>query len=101
RSFPTAMATWEAMAAGVPIIAGAVLRDPQLRTFGVVDLLVRNDVLAELCSDAFDGDPLELPVIGLSHGRHYRVVDVKFQTLELLRTGDLTTAAGELDTLAQ
>ncbi len=101
RSLDAAIATWDAMHAGVPIIAGAVLRDPQLRTFGVVDLLVRSDVLAELCADVFAGDPLELPVIGLSHGRHYRVVEVKFQTLELLRTGDLTTAAGEHDTLAQ
>ena len=101
RSLGAATATWEAMRAGIPVIAGAVLRDPQLRTFGVVDLLVRNDVLAELCIDAFAGDPLELPVIGLSHGRHYRIVDVKFQTLEILRNGDLTTGAGELDTLAQ
>src|SRR5690348_15381564 len=101
RSLGAATATWDAMAAGIPIIAGGVLRDPQLRMFGVVDLLVRNDVLAELCPDAFAGDPLELPVIGLSHGRHYRVVDVKFQTLELLKTGDLTTSAGALDTNAQ
>ncbi|HEU5288650.1 MAG TPA: hypothetical protein VFV20_09615 [Candidatus Limnocylindria bacterium] len=101
RSFDAATATWEAMRAGVPIIAGAVVRDPQLRMFGVIDLLVRSDVLAELCVDAFAGDPLELPVIGLSHGRHYRVVDVKFQTLEILKNGDLTTSAGELDTLAQ
>jgi len=101
RSLDAAIATWEAMQAGVPVIAGGVLRDPQLRTFGIVDLLVRNDALAEMCPDAFAGDPLELPVIGLSHGRHYRVVEVKFQTLELLRSGDLTTAAGELDTLVQ
>ncbi len=101
RSLDAAIATWEAMRAGVPIIAGAVLRDPQLRMYGVVDLLVRNDVLAELCPDAYTGDPLELPVIGLSHGRHYRVVDVKFKTLELLKNGDLTTAGAEQDTLAQ
>ncbi len=101
RSLDAATATWEAMRAGIPIIGGAVVRDPQLRTFGVIDLLVRNDVLAELCVEAFAGDPLELPVIGLSHGRHYRVVDVKFQTLEILKNGDLTTSAAELDTLAQ
>jgi len=101
RSIDAAAATWEAMRGGRPIIAGAVLRDPQLRTFGIADLLVRSDVLAELCADAFAGDPLELPVIGLSHGRHYRIVEVKFQTVELLKNGDLTTAAGELDTLVQ
>ncbi|HZP97347.1 MAG TPA: hypothetical protein VFC31_13590 [Candidatus Limnocylindria bacterium] len=101
RSLAAATATWEAMRAGIPIIAGAVVRDPQLRMYGVVDLLVRSDVLAELCVEAFAGDPLELPVIGLSHGRHYRVVDVKFQTLEILRSGDLTMSAAEHDTLAQ
>ncbi len=101
RSLDAAIATWDAMHAGIPIIAGAVLRDPQLRMFGVADLLVRSDVLAELCPDAFAGDPLELPVIGLSHGRHYRVVEVKFQMVEILRTGDLTTSAGEHDTIAQ
>jgi hypothetical protein len=101
RSLDAGYATWEAMRAGIAIIAGAVLRDPQLRTYGVADLLVRSDVLAELCPDAFVGDPLELPVIGLSHGRHYRVVEVKFQMVELLKNGDLTTGAGELDTLVQ
>jgi hypothetical protein len=101
RSLDAALATWDAMSAGIPIIAGAVVRDPQLRTFGIVDLLVRTDVLAELCPDAFIGDPLELPVIGLAHGRHYRVVEVKFKTIEILKTGDMTTAAGEVDTLTQ
>lgn len=101
RSLDAAGATWDAMRAAAPIIAGAVIRDPQLRTFGIADLLVRSDVLAELSPDAFAGDPLELPVIGLSHGRHYRIVEVKFQTVELLKNGDLTTSAGELDTLVQ
>src|SRR5262249_31790059 len=101
RSLDAANATWDAMRSGAPIVAGAVLRDPQLRHYGIADLLVRNDVLAELCPDAFAGDPLELPVIGLSHGRHYRAVEVKFKTLELLKTGELTTSAGELDTLVQ
>jgi hypothetical protein len=102
RSLSAAIATHEAMQAGVPIIAGGVLRDPQLRMFGVVDLLVRSDVLGQLCPGAFIGDPLELAAIGLSHGRHYRVVDVKFKTLDLLvRTGGLSTSPSDLDTLAQ
>ena len=48
------------------------------------------------------GDPLELAAIGLSHGRHYRVVDVKFKTLNILKTtGGLSTSPSDLDTLAQ
>ena len=101
RALSAAIATQEAMQAGVPIIAGGVLRDPQLRMFGVVDLLVRSDVLGQLSPSAFVGDPLELAAIGLSHGRHYRVVDVKFKTLDLLRTGGLSTSPSDLDTLAQ
>ena len=101
RILGAAIATQEAMQAGVQIIAGSVLRDPQLRMYGVVDLLVRSDVLGQLCPAAFVGDPLELAAIGLSHGRHYRVVDVKFRTLDLLKTGGLSTSPSDLDTLAQ
>ncbi len=101
RALSAAIATQEAMQAGAAVIAGGVLRDPQLRMFGVVDLLVRSDVLGELCPSAFVGDPLELAAIGLSHGRHYRVVDVKFRTLDLLKTGGLSTSPSDLDTLAQ
>jgi len=101
RLLSAAIATQEAMQAGVPIIASGVLRDPQLRMFGVVDLLVRSDVLGQLSPGAFVGDPLELAAIGLSHGRHYRVVDVKFRTLDLLKTGGLSTSPSDLDTLAQ
>jgi hypothetical protein len=101
RLLSAATATHEAMQAGVPIIAAGVLRDPQLRMFGVVDLLVRSDVLGQLSPEAFVGDPLELAAIGLSHGRHYRIVDVKFRTLDLLKSGGLSTSPSDLDTLAQ
>jgi hypothetical protein len=101
RLLSAATATQEAMRAGVAIIAAGVLRDPELRMFGVVDLLVRSDVLGQLSPGAFVGDPLELAAIGLSHGRHYRVVDVKFRTLDLLKTGGLSTSPSDLDTLAQ
>ena len=99
RSLGAAEATWGAMQAGAPVIAAAVLRDPERRTFGVADLLVRSDVLAELCPDAFGGDQLELPVAALRHGRHYRVVDLKFSTLHLLKDGGL--GAGGLAVMAQ
>ena len=89
RSLAAAESTWEAMKNGTPVIAGAVLRDPERRTFGIADLLVRSDVLGELCPDAFLGDQLELPVAALRHGRHYRVVELKFSTLRLLRDGRL------------
>lgn len=89
RSLAAAEATWDAMKNGAPVIASAVLRDPDRRTFGVADLLVRSDVLGELCPDAFVGDQLELPVAAMRHGRHYRLVEIKFSTLHLLKDGGL------------
>src|SRR5204863_1328394 len=76
-----------------------VLRDPERRTYGVADLLVRSDVLAELCPGAFIGDQLELPVAAMRHGRHYRIVDIKLSTLHLLKDGGL--GADSLDVMAQ
>jgi len=99
RSLAAAEATWDAMKDGAPVIASAVLRDPERRTFGVADLLVRSDILGELCPDAFVGDQLELPVAAMRHGRHYRVVDVKFSTLHLLKDGGL--GATDVDVMAQ
>jgi hypothetical protein len=99
RALAAAEATWDAMKAGTPVIAAAVLRNPEHRTFGIADLLVRSDVLGELCPDAFIGDQLELPVAALRHGRHYRVVELKFSTLRLLKDGGL--GADGLATMAQ
>jgi hypothetical protein len=99
RSLAAAEATWDAMKNGAPVIASGVLRDPERRTFGVADLLVRSDVLGELCPDAFVGDQLELPVAAMRHGRHYRVVDVKFSTLHLLKDGGL--GAGSIGVMTQ
>jgi hypothetical protein len=99
RSLAAAEATWDAMKNGSPLIASGVLRDPERRTYGVADLLVRSDVLGELCPDAFVGDQLELPVIAMRHGRHYRIVEIKFSTLHLLKDGGL--GAGSLDVMTQ
>ncbi|HET8569886.1 MAG TPA: hypothetical protein VFM93_12980, partial [Candidatus Limnocylindria bacterium] len=43
RSRAAAEATWDAMAAGARVIVGGVLRDPQARMYGAVDLIVRSD----------------------------------------------------------
>jgi hypothetical protein len=102
RSLAGAHATIAAMERGERVIAGGILRDPQTRTYGRLDLLVRSDVLAELCGDAFgenDGPGAPAPAF---HGAawHYRIVDVKFTTLDLLKDGTLS-ASSELGTVAQ
>jgi hypothetical protein len=95
RSLAAAHATVAAMERGERVIAGGVLRDPQARTYGRVDLLVRSDVLGELCGDAFgETDDPTVPAPAF-HGAawHYRVIDVKFSTLELLKDGSLSTSS--------
>jgi hypothetical protein len=102
RSLAAAHATVAAMERGERVIAQALLRDPQSRTYGRIDLLVRSDVLASLSADALgENDDPTVPAPAL-HGAawHYRVIDVKFSTLDLLRDGSLSTSS-DLATCAQ
>jgi hypothetical protein len=102
RSLAAAHATVAAMERGERVIAQGLLRDPQARTYGRIDLLVRSDVLAMLCGDAVgEEDDASVPAPPL-HGAawHYRVIDIKFSTLELLKDGSLSTAS-DLATCAQ
>jgi hypothetical protein len=102
RSLAAAHATVAALERGERVIAGGVLRDPQARTYGRVDLLVRSDVLGTLCADAYGPDDDPAAVAPALHGAawHYRVIDIKFSTLELLKDGSLSTAS-DLATCAQ
>jgi hypothetical protein len=102
RSLAAAHATVAAMERGERVIAHGLLRDPQTRTYGRIDLLVRSDVLATLCGDAFgEHDDPSVPAPAL-HGAawHYRVIDIKFSTLDLLKDGSLSTSS-DLSTSAQ
>ena len=92
RSREAAGETWHAMARGDPVIAQAVVRDPQARRYGKVDLLIRSDILADLCADAFaEDDPADAPAPALGGAPwHYRVLDVKYKTVELLKDGSLS-----------
>ena len=101
RSRDAARATWQALVAGDPIVSRGVLRDPQARTYGVADLLVRSDVLAEIFPAAFEGEEERIVAPALPGQRwHYRVVDVRYTTLELLKDGALS-AASDLAVMAR
>src|SRR5207244_6804764 len=94
RSLEPARATWNAMAAGDALIAKGILRDPQARTYGPVDLLVRSDVLLELFPAAFEGEEERVAALALPGQRwHYRVVDIRYTTLDLLKDGSLSASA--------
>lgn len=92
QSLTKAEETFAAMVAGVPVLHQAVLRNPDRRSYGAVDLLVRSDVLSGLFPNSLDDTDALLPAPGLGTRWHYRAVDIKFTTLHLLASGDLGNA---------
>lgn len=97
RSFDKARRTVDAMRAGVKAVAQGVLRNPERSTFGVADLLIRSDVIAEWFPELISADEAAMPAPGLGHdGFHYRPIDVKFHTFDLLQDGHVGLSAGQL-----
>jgi hypothetical protein len=85
------------MEEGVPVIEQAVLWNPEDRVYGVADLLVRSDLLDRLVPGVLSAEEAGVAAPGLGRPWHYRVVDIKFRTLELLADGH---AAASLRPLA-
>jgi hypothetical protein len=88
RLLARAVQTFEAMRRGVPVIEQGVLRNPQNRTYGAVDLLMRSDVMNELVPDCIEEEEarVKAPALG-SADWHYRAIDIKFHILDLLKNG--------------
>lgn len=90
RKFEKAQETFGAMENGAPLIYQAVLWDDENRTYGIPDLLIRSDELIRLFPSALTGDEVTQRAGDLQGARwHYRVVDIKFTTLDLLAGGEL------------
>ncbi len=88
RDVAKAQATIDAMRQGIPVIEQAVLFDHVHRTYGIADLLVRSDHLNDLVPDTLSPEEAALPAPALGNSPwHYRVVDIKFRTLGLLKDG--------------
>jgi predicted RecB family nuclease len=82
--------TVDAMAAGVPVISQGVLRNPQNQTYGQPDLLIRLDVLLGLFPDLQKvEDQHRVEDRAPASSDQYRVIDIKFSTLGLLRDGSV------------
>lgn len=95
RSLEAAEETYEAMLRGEPAISQAVLRDPQHRTYGLADLLVRSDELLKLFPDCLKPEEASVSAPGLDRGSwHYRVIDIKFTTLHFYADGGLKDSGG-------
>jgi len=99
RSRDAVMRTWDAMTAGTEIITQAPIWNAENQTYGVIDLLVRSDVLAELFPDHAAGDPNEPAPDIPGAAWHYRVIDIKYSTLQLLANGHV--GSKQMDYAAQ
>ena len=81
--------TLAAMHAGHPVIHQGVLHDPGSQTFGAPDFLVRSDMLEELFPGSQPANEVMAAAPGLGARYHYVVVDAKFTTLHLLKSGEV------------
>jgi hypothetical protein len=92
--------TFRAMVNGAPVIAQAVMWNPTNRTYGMPDLLVRSDVLHAWFPEALSDEEAHRGARALGDQLwHYRVVDIKFTTLELDKNGH--ASSGHLPYMAQ
>jgi predicted RecB family nuclease len=92
RSFALAHETFSLMRDGVEIIHQGVLWDAEARTYGMPDLLVRSDVLARLFPGLLSVEQAAIAAPNLGGRWHYRVIDIKFTTLSLLKGGTLANS---------
>lgn len=64
-------------------VAQACVADPETKTFGYPDLLVRSDVVSRLWPDAFHDEIFDVDAPNLGIRFHYVVVDIKYTTIKL------------------
>ncbi len=84
---------WALMQSGCELIAQAPLWNPENQTYGMPDLLVRSDLLSTLFPEALpheDGAKSAPDIPGSAW--HYRIVDIKFTTLHLLKDGHASSS---------
>lgn len=111
RSLSKYQDTINAMNRGVPIIYSGVLRNPNNKTYGVPDLMVRSDWLGDIVrttyleeheeeisapnlTDIFDNP--DRPGGARPPRYHYVIVDIKFTTLNLRADGIHLLNAGSI-----
>lgn len=100
RDLEKARETFKHLQKGVPIIHSGVLHNPINKTFGVADLIVRDDYLGRLQESVlqFPYNYFDLPKEkgNLSHGHYYVIIDIKFTTLQLTADGIHLVNSGSL-----
>lgn len=98
-----ARVTFEYMKKGVPIIHSGVLHNEVNKTFGVADLIVRDDYLNIILEPKsviapFNNITYDLPKEkgNFDHSHYYVIVDIKFTTLQLTADGMHLINSGSL-----
>lgn len=95
RSKENVLKTHQAMMNGIPFIHSGVLHNPENKTYGIPDLIVRSDWINKLFQyQIIDTDKINIPAPSLRSqdtdeppNYHYLIVDVKFSTLHLRADG--------------
>jgi len=87
-SLSKAEETFELMKTGKPFILQGVLWNPENRTFGMPDILVRSDWINQITDkDTIERIEEKKKATALDGSYHYRVIDVKFTTAKLNSAG--------------
>ncbi len=70
-----------------PIIHNACVHDVKNKTYGIIDLLVRSDYINKITKTSYlEKKDIDIQAPNLSK-YHYRVIDIKFSTLNLCANG--------------
>ncbi len=89
RELEVAQQTFRALADGRPILHQAVLWNPESRTYGAADFLIRSDVFDALFPGHLAPGEAATPAPDIGAFWHYVVVDAKFTTLHLSARGEV------------
>ena len=89
--------TEDLMMKGVEIIYQGVLHNPINKTYGCADLIVRSDIINKIVPNTLSD--LELYIKGprLRGKYHYRVIDIKYHTLNLKANGLTLLNSGNIN----
>lgn len=87
--------TLNAMKKGYTIILGGVLHNNKNKSYGLPDILIRSDKINDLIlHDVIDDDKsINANLLGKQKW-HYRVIDIKYQTLNLKADGETLLNSG-------
>lgn len=81
----------------VPIIMQAVLLNPENKTRGLADLLVRSDYLNKICNKPqIEEEQVNIPAPLINSKYHYQVIDIKWTMLHLCSDGKLLRNDGRI-----